>query len=69
MSARPIQTRHQERASESEGTRIRLLEGDADEIERKMAAIDAKLNWILRTVLVGTLTLAANIAERLIQGS
>ena len=69
MSARPILTRHQERMAEAEGTRITLLEGDADEIERKLAAIDAKLNWILRTVVVGTLTLAANIAERLIQGS
>ena len=62
-----MQSRYAERQGESMDTRLRLLEYDADEIDRKVGAINAKLDWILRALLTATLTLAANLVMRLVQ--
>ena len=67
MISRPIETRYYERQGESELTRLRLLENDMDDMERRIAAINVKLDWILRAVVGAALTLAVNIALRLVQ--
>lgn len=61
-------TRAQDRGSESEITRIRLLEADADEIERRFdrmverfESIDKALNRILFSLATGAILLALNV--------
>ena len=61
-------TRAQDRGSESEITRIRLLEADADEIERRFdrmserfESIDKALNRILFSLATGAVLLALNV--------
>lgn len=61
-------SRAQERAAESEITRIRLLEADADEIERALARLNerlARINTTLIGILIslatGAVLLAVNI--------
>ena len=66
MIVRPRVTRYEEHKGESALTRLRNLENDLDEFERRLATINAKLDWILRAVVGASLTLAANIALRLI---
>lgn len=65
--ARPIETRWEERREMTTAEHLKALDYDQDELERRMASVNGKLDRIFVAVATAAVALVGNLIIRLLE--